>query len=180
MQAAIYQKTGVDIHLKRRQLEELFRKAACQVRKQFWQKEGTLWWFTFLVRPRMLQWPAIPTAASFRMMFWLGDSSLGMVQRCVDPVHEVVQGLDVQALCSARVVLILSSTLWMLMDPIEKGLGPPLLAATHKHRPIRGGVKTPDRWVSVASFSAAYPPAMCRILQSTVTIVSRVRPEELW
>ena len=47
------------------------------------------------------------------------------------------------------------------MDPKEEGPGPPLVAATHKHRSIRGGVETSQGWVSVASFSAAYPPAMC-------------------
>ena len=72
----------------------------------------------------------------------------------MDPLQETVTSLDVQALSPAMVVLVLSSKLWMLMDPTEEGPGPPLVAATHKHRPIRGGVKT-------ASFSAAYPPAMC-------------------
>ena len=85
----------------------------------------------------------------------------GVVQRCVDPLQETVTSLDVQALSPARIVLVLSSKLWMLMDPAEEGQGPPLLAATHRHRPIRGGVKTSQGWVSVASYSAAHPPAMC-------------------
>jgi len=101
MQAAIYQQTGVVIHLRRRQLEELFREAAGLARKQGWQKVGALWWCTFLVRPGMMQWPVIPAATNVRMMFWLGDGSLGVVQRCVDPIHKIAQGLDVQALCSA-------------------------------------------------------------------------------
>ena len=94
----------------------------------------------------------------------LRPKGTGFVQRCVDPLHETVHQLDVQALCDAKQMLVLASKLWLLMDPTEEcrvAQRPPLLASTHRHRPIRGGVKTANGWVSVASYTAAYPPAMC-------------------
>ena len=88
-----------------------------------------------------------------------------MVQRCVDPVHQTITQLDIQALSDATTLLVLASELWLLMDPFQAGgvsmLGPPLLASTHRHRAIRGGVKTSTGWVAVAGFTAAYPAAMC-------------------
>ena len=72
MQAAVYQQTGVLMHLKRRKLEELFRQVEGRARKQFWERDGELRWYALLVRPGVIQGPAIPPAASFRMMAWLG------------------------------------------------------------------------------------------------------------
>jgi hypothetical protein len=57
-----------------------------------------------------------------------GMDDLIIVQRCVDPVHETITELDVQALSRATTMLVLATKLWLLMDSVEGGgkpFGPP-------------------------------------------------------
>ena len=115
IQAALYQQSGVVIHLTKGELEDLMRRVESRQHWKVWVREGALWWYEVTVRPGLLHWPVIPRGSSFRMIVLSGNDMHGVVQPCVDPMQETVTSLDVQALSPARMVLVLSSKLWMLI-----------------------------------------------------------------
>ena len=124
IQAAVYEQVSIVVHLRKTELESLMRRADSRQQWRTWVREGELWWYAVTARPGLLHWPAIPPNSSFRMIVWSGEDRHGVVQRCVDPLQATVTSLDVQALSPARVVLVLSSKLWMLMDPTEEWPAP--------------------------------------------------------
>ena len=96
---AFSRKVGPVLHLRRGAVEKLLNGRSSRPHdKSGWVQEEDVWWNIDRIRPGRHPFPTIPKGTLFRLMFAWGLDGLAIVQKCVDPVHETVQQLDVQAL----------------------------------------------------------------------------------
>ena len=99
--------------------------------------------------------PTTPRSHPFRMMFLCTTTTVHLVQRCVNSRFETVTEFDFGAAgFSACTLVSICSMRWLVLA--EPSV--PLLAATHRHRHVRGRVSIGGRWVTVAQISAGYSP----------------------
>ena len=111
---AVSMKAGPVLHLRRTALEKILKNSSFA---SDWEQDKDVWWKIGPVRPGRTTFPTIPKGAKLRPIAAWGADGLNVVQRCVDPVHETIRQLDVQALCKASKMLVVASRLWLQMDP---------------------------------------------------------------
>ena len=88
-----------------------------------------------------------------------------MIQHCVDPVHETITQLDIQALSTAMTLLVLASRLWLVMDPFQEGgvsmLGQPFAGFHASASPDKGRGQHLVGMGGSGWVHGCLPPAMC-------------------
>ena len=147
-----------------------------------WGRVGPFWTCHVPITPGVVEFPQGSGGSSpYRLLVALSDSGVRVVQHCVDTRFEEVNGIDILKLVTdpaPTTLLAVTSGLWLVFDGGERlqqprakqssattAAGPPapapewpLLAATHRHRFVRGQIKLNGAWTTLARFSWAYTP----------------------